>query len=196
MPDFYLFGGPNGAGKTTLAMKLLPELDCRELVSVEELALGISPFQPKNVAGQAGTLAMEQLSFFLNQGVDFGFESTLSGTSYLPFLKRCREQGYCISLIYVWLNNSELAIQRIGQRKRSRWQGEFEASEEIIRGKYGRSRRNFLKEYMPLADRWAIYDNSQTMEVLVAEGGRERDSVIFETEIWRHIHGGNEAATE
>lgn len=54
MPKLYIIAGCNGAGKTTASYTVLPEmLDCREFVNADEIARGLSPFNPENVAIEA-----------------------------------------------------------------------------------------------------------------------------------------------
>jgi predicted ABC-type ATPase len=51
MPNLYIIAGCNGAGKTTASYTVLPEmLDCKEFVNADEIAKGLSPFQPETVA--------------------------------------------------------------------------------------------------------------------------------------------------
>ena len=48
--NLYIIAGCNGAGKTTASFTVLPEmLDCREFVNADEIAAGISPFNPEGV---------------------------------------------------------------------------------------------------------------------------------------------------
>jgi len=50
MKKLYVIAGCNGAGKTTASYTILPEiLDCKEFVNADEIARGISPFQPEKV---------------------------------------------------------------------------------------------------------------------------------------------------
>ena len=57
----YILAGCNGAGKTTAAYALLPEqLDCKEFVNADEIARGLSPFNPERVSIQAGKLMVHQ----------------------------------------------------------------------------------------------------------------------------------------
>lgn len=43
----YIIAGCNGAGKTTASMNILPEiLDCKEFVNADEIARGLSLFDP------------------------------------------------------------------------------------------------------------------------------------------------------
>jgi len=43
----YIISGCNGAGKTTASYTILPEmLNCNEFVNADEIAKGLSPFNP------------------------------------------------------------------------------------------------------------------------------------------------------
>ena len=51
----YIIAGCNGAGKTTASFNILPAiLHCKEYVNADEIARGLSPFQPEKVAFEAG----------------------------------------------------------------------------------------------------------------------------------------------
>ena len=50
------------------------------------------------------------------EGVDFAFESTLAGRSYISFLRDVRNAGYRVELYYFWLPSPEMAIQRVADR--------------------------------------------------------------------------------
>ena len=55
MPKLYIIAGCNGAGKTTASYTVLPEmLGCREFVNADEIAKGLSPFNPESVAIEKG----------------------------------------------------------------------------------------------------------------------------------------------
>ena len=55
--SLYIISGCNGAGKTTASYTVLPEvLDCKEFVNADEIARGLSPFNPESVAIEAGKI--------------------------------------------------------------------------------------------------------------------------------------------
>ncbi len=117
MSDVYLIGGPNGSGKTTVAKKLLPNfLGVIEYVNADEIAAGLSPFNPESVAIQAGRLMLERLITLKCQGIDFAFESTLAARYFDRFLRDCQSSGYRLNLIYFWLQSPELALERVHRR--------------------------------------------------------------------------------
>jgi predicted ABC-type ATPase len=62
MPDIFIIAGCNGAGKTTAAYNLLPEVfKTVEFVNADEIARGLSPFNPSGVAFQAGRIMLERV---------------------------------------------------------------------------------------------------------------------------------------
>ena len=104
MPKLYIIAGCNGAGKTTASYTVLPEmLDCREFVNADEIAKGLSPFNPESVAIDAGRLMLQRMDDLLIAGEDFAFETTLATRSYVKFIDQAHAMGYFVSLLFFWL---------------------------------------------------------------------------------------------
>jgi len=62
MPNLYIIAGCNGAGKTTTSYTVLPEmLNCKEFVNADEIARGLSPFQPESVSFRQEELCLIEL---------------------------------------------------------------------------------------------------------------------------------------
>jgi predicted ABC-type ATPase len=62
VPNIFIIAGCNGAGKTTASFTILPEmLNCKEFVNADEIAKGLSPFQPESVSFQAGRIMLERI---------------------------------------------------------------------------------------------------------------------------------------
>lgn len=67
MKKLYIIAGPNGAGKTTASYTILPEtFDCKEFVNADEIAKGISPFNPDNVGIKAWRIMLLRIQESLN----------------------------------------------------------------------------------------------------------------------------------
>ena len=66
MPKLYIIAGCNGAGKTTASYTVLPEmLGCKEFVNADEIAKGLSPFNPESVAIEAGMICLQRVLILL-----------------------------------------------------------------------------------------------------------------------------------
>jgi predicted ABC-type ATPase len=184
MLNLYVIGGCNGAGKTTIATKLLPHyLNCYEFVNADSIAAGLSPFRPESVALRAGRLMLERLQTLADASVDFGFESTLASRTFAPFLHEQKAKGYSVQLLYVSLRSPDLAVQRVAQRVLA---GGHDIPEATIRRRYQASRHNLINLYLPLADEWRVVDNT-TNVVLVAEGGMNLETAIYQPQIWEAL---------
>ena len=180
-PQLYIIAGPNGSGKTTFARKFLPDYaKCLEFVNVDLIAGGLSPFDPERAALKAGRIMLEQIHSLAKRGVDFGFETTLSGKTYVKLLKEMKKNGYLVHIFFLWIPNPELAIERIELRVRN---GGHHIPETVVRRRFDRSLLNFFRYYQPLADSWTIFDNSVDVPKMIvfSESGKTEilDSGLF-----------------
>ena len=165
-PNLYIIAGPNGAGKTTFARKFLPHyVNCLEFVNADLIAGGLSPFAPEKAAIHAGRVMLEKIHSLGRRGVDFGFETTLSGKTYIKLFHDLKKRGYQIHLFFLWLGGITLALERIEMRVKH---GGHDIPEAIVHRRFDRSLSNFFEFYKPLADSWTIFDNSGDVPKVVA----------------------------
>lgn len=141
-------------------------LNCKEFVNADEIAKGLSPFQPDKVAIEAGRIMLSRIKDLINYNVDFAFETTLA-TKYVHFIRKAQSKGYMVTLVYFWLNSPELAIERVKTRVIS---GGHSIPEDVIRRRYSAGINNLSKLYLPICDYWLIIDNSRPPFQIIAEG--------------------------
>jgi predicted ABC-type ATPase len=181
----YIIAGCNGAGKTTASYTILPEmLSCNEFVNADEIARGLSPFQPEKVSFQAGRIMLERVDELLKQKVDFAFETTLTTLSYQNTIKLARKKGYKVHLLFFWLNNEKLAIERVKIRVK---EGGHNIPEDVIIRRYHKGVKNLLKIFVHLCDYWLVIDNSSSPYKLVCEGSRSIQQKVFDNDLWIKI---------
>jgi predicted ABC-type ATPase len=168
MANLYVISGCNGAGKTTASYSVLPDmLNCNEFINADEIAKGLSPFQPDKVAIEAGRIMLNRINDLTKRQVDFAFETTLASKSYASFIREAQLKGYFVTLIYFWLNSPELAYERVKSRVLS---GGHNIPENVINRRYFAGIDNLSKLYLPICDYWLIIDNSEPPFQIVAEG--------------------------
>ncbi|MGF7074427.1 zeta toxin family protein [Mucilaginibacter sp. 3215] len=185
MPNLYIIAGCNGAGKTTASYTVLPELlNCNEFVNADNIAAGLSPFNPESVAFEAGRIMLQRIDELLNRGVDFAFETTLSTRSYVSLVKRARQKGYEVTLLFFWLSSPEMAMERVAKRVSK---GGHNIPADVIERRYYRGIRNLVSLYIPLCDKWLIANNTDLGPVFVAQSADELKINIITPDIWETI---------
>ena len=167
-PVCLIIAGPNGAGKTTFAREFLPrEAGILHFVNADLIAAGLSPLRPELAARAAGRLLLTELDRLARARSDFAFESTLSGLTYASRLRDWKGAGYRIEIVFLKLASVRLALRRIADRVR---QGGHTVTAADVRRRFQRGWQNFQMTYRPLADAWAVYDNSDEQFRLIEEG--------------------------
>lgn len=176
--ELYVIAGPNGAGKTTFARKFLPKYaNCRNFVNADLIAAGMSPFSPETAAVRAGRLMLEEIRYFSDRRASFAFETTLSGRSNLALIQKLRADGYKIHLFFLMVSSVEVALSRIKERV---LKGGHDVPEVVVRRRFDRSFRNFLRAYCDAADSWYLLDNTSTTPATVAFKEGEKLRIIDE----------------
>lgn len=165
-PSVYIIAGPNGAGKTTFAREFLPNYaDCKNFINADLIAQGVSPFSPEAIAFRAGRLMLAEIQLYARRGVSFGFETTLSGQSYLNMIRHLKKRGYEVHFFFLWVPSVDLALKRVRARV---LEGGHDVPENVVRRRFDRSIHNFLLRYVPLGNSWMLFDNSGAMPTVIA----------------------------
>jgi predicted ABC-type ATPase len=188
MPNLYIIAGCNGAGKTTASMTVLPEiLNCYEFVNADEIARGLSPFRPEKVAIEAGRIMLNRLNQLIESGVDFAFETTLSTKSYVSYIKKAKENGYKVTLIFIFLKSDTLAKLRVKARV---LRGGHNIEESVVERRYKAGLNNFFQLYMPVCDFWLLVDNSSENFELneIASGESKNTKLVLDNNLWNQIN--------
>ena len=165
--NVYVVAGPNGAGKTTFAREFLPNYaKCPNFVNADLIAQGLSPFLPRAAAIKAGKLVLNSIEEFSSSGVDFGFETTLSGRTHLNLFRKLEAKGYKVHLYFLWVPAPELSLLRVKNRVQTG--GHDVPAADVLR-RFPRSVNNFFRVYKDVVSTWMLFDNSGRKPVLTAK---------------------------
>lgn len=156
-PTLYIIAGCNGAGKTTASYSVLPNLlECQEFVNADEIAHGLSPFNPDSMAIEAGKLMLQRIDTLLNQRKTFAIETTLASRSYISLVRRAHEAAYTVVLLFFWLPSPEIAEMRVAKRVS---EGGHNIPIDTIHRRYWSGLENFFNSFSHIVDSWSFFNN-------------------------------------
>ena len=185
MPHVIIISGSNGSGKSTAAPALLQDtVHINDFVNADVIAQGLSAFQPEKAAIQAGKIMLDRLKTLANQGANFAFETTLASRTFAEWIKKLKASGYQFHLVFLWLKDVELAVSRVADRIRM---GGHSVPEETIRRRYKAGLRNFFNLYIPIADSWQFYDNSDAERLTLIALKAQNKIKIEDENTWKYL---------
>ena len=188
--QLYIIAGCNGAGKTTASFTILPEvLDCKEFINADEIAKGLSPFQPESVAMQAGRIMLARMDELLQKGETFAFETTLATKSYKQKIEWAQANDYEVTLLFFWLDSPNIAKKRVAQRVA---EGGHNIPLETIERRYYNGIANLFTIYIDMVDICYIFDNSEGRKELIAQKERHKDIVIYNNDKFNFMKNNDE----
>lgn len=183
--DIFIIGGPHGAGKTTAARVLLPGfLHERCFLNADDIAREISPGDPEAAALPAARLLLKRMHRLIFEERSFALETTCAGKSYVRVLEQCRNEGWRVALLYLWLPSAELSVRRVARRVA---EGGHGIPLEVIHRRYRAGIWNMHNLYLPLADEAEIYDNSLSPRILIAQKRKKQPLEICDGRCWARI---------
>lgn len=144
---------------------------------------GISPLDSVAVQFDAGRLFLNEIHKNIERRIDFAFETTLSGHSYIKLFEKLREEGWQIVLFFLWIPDADFSKDRVRQRVQ---EGGHDIPDEAIYRRYPRIMHNLVKTYIPLFDKIYCYNNSNPEPELIFEQDANGDNII-NREIYQRI---------
>ena len=188
--QLYIIAGCNGAGKTTASFTILPEvLDCKEFINADEIAKGLSPFQPESVAMQAGRIMLARMDELLQKGETFAFETTLATKSYKQKIEWAQANGYEVTLLFFWLDSPNMAKERVAQRVA---EGGHSIPSETIERRYHNGITNLFAIYIDMVDICYIFDNSEGERTPIAKKYKGGKEIIYNTDLYNQMKSSYE----
>jgi len=140
----------------------------------------ISPGNPFSARFSAGRQFLKAVDKHFSGSESLVIESTLAGRSFRHTISWARQNGFRISIAYLFLDSVETCMARIEQRVR---QGGHHVPDHDVRRRFPRSVANFWTIYRQMADDWVVLYNASEQLQDVAAGSHEdlaiRDTTLF-----------------
>ena len=96
----------------------------------------------------------------------FALETTLATKSYKVKLEEAKRNGYTVTLLFFWLQNIELAKERVKVRVS---EGGHHIEPDVIERRYKKGIKNLFEIYLPIVDGTLIFDNSLGKQEVIAK---------------------------
>ncbi len=118
---------------------------------------------------------LNRINELLKENESFAFETTLATKSYKHKLIEAKKNGYTTTLLFFWLQNVDLAKERVKIRVS---EGGHNIEQNIIERRYLRGIENLFKIYLPIVDGALIFDNSNGKHELLAQKTIDENLII------------------
>jgi predicted ABC-type ATPase len=184
-PEALILAGPNGAGKTTSSAVLVPD-GTRFLNSdVAAARLLEEGHPPAGVEVAAGRVILGEIRGAIGARESFCIETNLAGRGLVRRMSEWQGRGYKLHLVFTALDSPDLAVQRVAFRVAL---GGHDVPEAVVRRRWAAGLRSLFDLYLPLVDRWVVFDSSDSQLRELAEGSRKSSMVrILDEERWNRF---------
>ena len=147
-PTLLVFAGPNGSGKSTATVKYpIPKY----YVNADEIERHLGCTQM-----EAAKTAEKTREYLLAHKESFAFETVLSRDRNINLIRRARECGYFVTMIFVTTKDPRINIQRVQERIAA---GGNKVALDKIEPRYWRAMDN-IKHVYRLCNWFTLWDNS------------------------------------
>ncbi len=118
---------------------------------------------------------LNRIKDLLKSSETFAFETTLATKIYRSKIIEAQEKGYTVTLLFFWLENIELAKERVATRVK---EGGHFIADDIIERRYLRGIKNLFEIYLDFVNGALIFINSLPNPKLLAEKSKGENIII------------------
>lgn len=171
-PIVLVFAGPNGSGKSTVTkgFDIVGEYINADEIKKEKNCSDLE-------AAQFATALREDAVYNMRS---FTFETVLSSSRNVELLKKAKNFGYQIEIVYVLTADPQINVSRVAQRVKN---GGHDVPMDKIISRYYKSLNN-LSKIIQIADVMWVVDNSTEKAELIIYSKENRIS-INATSLWK-----------
>lgn len=164
-PIVLVFAGPNGSGKSTVTkgFDIVGEYINADEIKKEKNCSDLE-------AAQFATALREDAVYNMRS---FTFETVLSSSRNVELLKKAKNFGYQVEIVYVLTADPQINVSRVAQRVKN---GGHDVPKDKIISRYYKSLNN-LSKIIQIADVVWVVDNSTEKAELIIYSKENRISI-------------------
>ncbi|MDE7420749.1 MAG: zeta toxin family protein [Muribaculaceae bacterium] len=158
-PVLIVIAGPNGSGKTTVTSQLLKSDWLEDAIYINPDIIANEKFGDWNspdAVRRAAEYCSEMRELCLVQRKSLIFETVMSASDKIDFIRRAKDAGYFVRLFFISTNNPTINAARIARRV---MKGGHDVPITKIISRYSKSILNCC-DIAQEVDRLYVYDNS------------------------------------
>lgn len=99
-------------------------------------------------------------------------------------VKKAQTLGYNVTLLFIWLDSPEMAIERVAERV---GKGGHDIPKDVIQRRYHRGIFNLIHLYIPVCDSWIVMSTKDVVPELIAKGSARGSAFVLNDYIWSRI---------
>ena len=161
MPTITIYAGVNGAGKTSLYNKTKNKTKRR--INLDEIICEIKANNNSNDSiVKAGKIALNLIKDYLKSKLSFNWETTLITPTHLKIMQEAKRLGYKINLIFISVNDLNIAQERINQRVLA---GGHNVPQNLVEYRFNHQ-FDKIKDCLNLVDTAIFFDNSNNLKIV------------------------------
>jgi predicted ABC-type ATPase len=108
---------------------------------------------------------LQKIDCLIENKQSFAFETTLSGLTYIKIIEKAKENGFDVTLFFVYLENAEMAGDRVAFRVKK---GGHHIPKDVIERRYLKGLKN-LPKYAVIVQNWYLLNNSGDKYLMIAK---------------------------
>ncbi len=185
---YVFFAGVNASGKSTMikAVKSFDEYSSYYYVCADEVEKRLWFIEDKTQRMlKAREIALAYREALLKDGENVIFESVASHPSHVDDLKRIKDRGNKIIVVYVGTNNPAINIERI--KNRGRENDAFLNDERVIRRR--QNSLKLLKDFIAISDEAVVFDNTTAYEPVFYKSADSQEFGDEKSWIYEYLRG-------
>ena len=127
---------------------------------------------------------INRINDLFNCNETFALETTLSSKNYKHKIKTAKDKGYNVTLVFFWLDNVEIAKEKVKNRV---LEGGHNIEINVIERRYIKGIKNLFEIYLPIVDGALIFDNSEGKHELIAQKNIDEEIKILNVQKFNQL---------